>query len=297
MPNILLLMFKVKVRFNMLTIQNLNNNIFAVVLGITINVDTAVSKENRLIIYAYENVTLAQEGSRTIKNRTGSTVYKIPDICSPVNYCGNATLTNCQPLETSIARCSCKSGYFLMVKLDNQNHTKIICKPGKCLAEKPCSSNQTCEDTSDNNYTCNCQPGFEIKSSKCQDIDECTRNSCNNQSSTCANTVGNFSCICKDGYEQKDNICQDKNECDFAYDYCDLQSTCTNTNGSFYCECDPGFYGNGTVCTRMLTYELAEKIAYATLIIHAVYALMLGFVLMSYYCPNKVTATFWEIWD
>nr|XP_009857489.2 adhesion G protein-coupled receptor E2-like isoform X2 [Ciona intestinalis] len=269
-----------------------------VVLGFTINIDTGVAIENYRPIFAYENITLAQEGSRKLTNGTGVIVYKIPDICSPINYCGDANLTNCQPLETSIARCSCHSGYFLMVKLDKQNKTKIICKPGRCLSEKPCNLNQTCEDTSVNNYTCNCQPGFEMKSSKCQDIDECTRNPCNNQSSTCTNTVGNYSCICRNGYENKDNICQDKNECDFAYDYCDLQSTCTNTNGSFYCECDPGFHGNGTVCTKeMLTYELAEKIAYATLIIHGVYALMLGFVFMSYYCPNIVTTTFWKFWD
>nr|XP_026696685.1 latent-transforming growth factor beta-binding protein 2-like isoform X3 [Ciona intestinalis] len=247
MPNILQLMFKAKVRFNMLTIQSNNNIIFAVVLGFTINIDTGVAIENYRPIFAYENITLAQEGSRKLTNGTGVIVYK---------------------------------------------------KPGRCLSEKPCNLNQTCEDTSVNNYTCNCQPGFEMKSSKCQDIDECTRNPCNNQSSTCTNTVGNYSCICRNGYENKDNICQDKNECDFAYDYCDLQSTCTNTNGSFYCECDPGFHGNGTVCTKeMLTYELAEKIAYATLIIHGVYALMLGFVFMSYYCPNIVTTTFWKFWD
>ncbi|RNA27930.1 Fibrillin [Brachionus plicatilis] len=102
---------------------------------------------------------------------------------------------------------------------------------------------------------CECEKGFEIKSSSnslqiCEDIDECKSNPCP-ANSICKNLNGSFTCECLAGFigsRATDHFeCLDLDECSSScLNTCDAEyGLCINQPGSYECQCKQGLYGNG----------------------------------------------------
>jgi hypothetical protein len=91
-----------------------------------------------------------------------------------------------------------------------------------------------------NEVTCSCKKGFEMKDGNCTDVNECLGNHGCQQ--LCENTIGSFKCECRRGYKfNKDGYCIDIDECKLYEDRCPKNATCVNSAGSFRCICPDGF--------------------------------------------------------
>uniref|UniRef100_A0A8C7Z7U9 Fibulin 2 n=1 Tax=Oryzias sinensis TaxID=183150 RepID=A0A8C7Z7U9_9TELE len=125
----------------------------------------------------------------------------------------------------------------------------------ECLTHK-CLPHQRCVNT-EGSFTCRpqitCPPGYHLKSSGCQDVDECAmrKDRCG-KDFLCENTPGSFKCIpkqkCLSGFTQDAHgNCVDINECSSLAQPCSSSFACVNTVGSFNCQqkvlvCNRGYH-------------------------------------------------------
>ena len=97
-----------------------------------------------------------------------------------------------------------------------------------------------------------CEPGQELVSGTCQDIDECAAGT-DGCDQSCANTTGGYECGCDSGYTLAGDghTCLDDDECALGTDDCDeLHGTCSDTDGGWTCGCEVGWSldADGTSC-------------------------------------------------
>uniref|UniRef100_A0A670IF80 Hemicentin 1 n=1 Tax=Podarcis muralis TaxID=64176 RepID=A0A670IF80_PODMU len=94
------------------------------------------------------------------------------------------------------------------------------------------------------NFRETCPEGYEARSNKCIDINECeNRDACQHD---CRNTLGSYQCFCPAGYQVMPNgkTCQDIDECLEQNIHCGPNRMCFNTRGSYQCidtPCPPNY--------------------------------------------------------
>uniref|UniRef100_A0A3P9IAC3 Fibulin 2 n=1 Tax=Oryzias latipes TaxID=8090 RepID=A0A3P9IAC3_ORYLA len=137
------------------------------------------------------------------------------------------------------------------------------CYVDECLTHK-CLPHQRCVNT-EGSFTCRpqitCPPGYHLKNSGCQDVDECAmrKDRCG-KDFLCENTPGSFKCTpkqkCLSGFTQDAHgNCVDINECSSLAQPCSSSFACVNTVGSFICQqkvlvCNRGYHtsSDGASC-------------------------------------------------
>nr|XP_014344645.1 PREDICTED: hemicentin-1 [Latimeria chalumnae] len=89
-----------------------------------------------------------------------------------------------------------------------------------------------------------CSEGYETKSGKCIDVNECeNKDACQHE---CKNTPGSYLCLCPSGYRLMTNgkACQDIDECLEQNIHCGVNRMCFNMRGSYQCidtPCPPNY--------------------------------------------------------
>ncbi|KAM9325336.1 hemicentin-2 [Gastrophryne carolinensis] len=179
--------------------------------------------------------------------------------------------------------CSCPAGYSLA--MDNRNCRDVDeCKLGthQCLSGQECvnmpgtyrcllrcgpgfrpnAEGSACEDVDEcaqsspcqqrclntiGSYRCACDPGYELKSTRCIDINECLRGVCQPQQQ-CKNTLGSYQCVdnCPPGTTRSEaGGCNDVDECRDGSHMCRYNQLCENTVGGYRCGCPRGYRTQG----------------------------------------------------
>ncbi|XP_075872115.1 hemicentin-1 isoform X2 [Nelusetta ayraudi] len=106
--------------------------------------------------------------------------------------------------------------------------------------------NQLCVNTI-GSYRCACEPGFQLRSRRCIDINECRQRVCRSDQQ-CKNTRGGYTCIdlCPNGMTKGGNgTCVDIDECRDGTHQCRYNQICENTRGSYHCTCPRGYRSQG----------------------------------------------------
>ncbi|XP_061153333.1 hemicentin-1 isoform X4 [Syngnathus typhle] len=114
----------------------------------------------------------------------------------------------------------------------------------ECQESNPC--NQLCLNTI-GSYRCACEPGFQLRSRRCVDINECRQRVCRSDQQ-CKNTRGGYNCIdlCPAGMSKGANgTCVDIDECNDGTHRCRYNQMCENTRGSYHCTCPRGYRSQG----------------------------------------------------
>ncbi|MGH0125472.1 UNVERIFIED_CONTAM: hypothetical protein FKN15_054569 [Acipenser sinensis] len=114
----------------------------------------------------------------------------------------------------------------------------------ECQELNPC--NQRCLN-SIGSFRCACNPGFQLKSRRCVDINECRQSVCRSDQQ-CKNTRGGYKCIdlCPSGMTKAGNgSCVDIDECRDGTHQCRYNQICENTRGSYHCTCPRGYRSQG----------------------------------------------------
>ncbi|KAH9505773.1 hypothetical protein Btru_055750 [Bulinus truncatus] len=148
--------------------------------------------------------------------------------------------------------CKCYPAYTGELCVENFN----------ACTSNPCALGQNCTDLTPEQqgmnttgYVCGpCPNGFEVKGTKCIDINECSGNQTCQQK--CINTLGSYYCSCNSGYRRNtvnSKLCDEINECEENTDDC--SQVCDNSPGSFECKCFPGYYMKNGVCEKNMTNE------------------------------------------
>ncbi|XP_068762183.1 ZP domain-containing protein-like [Montipora capricornis] len=109
--------------------------------------------------------------------------------------------------------------------------------PDPCDSD-PCQNGGTCTNLGDNNFECECAPGFGGDICE-EELDPCANNPCKN-GGTCTDLGDSiFECECATGYTGS-RCRKDVDECKDNNGGC--QDLCVNTMGSYHCACsDPEF--------------------------------------------------------
>nr|DBA21577.1 TPA: hypothetical protein GDO54_018188 [Pyxicephalus adspersus] len=114
----------------------------------------------------------------------------------------------------------------------------------ECAQSSPCQ--QRCLNTI-GSYRCACDPGFELKGTRCIDINECLRGVCQPQQQ-CKNTLGSYQCVdnCPAGTTRSESGgCNDIDECRDGSHMCRYNQLCENTVGGYRCTCPRGYRTQG----------------------------------------------------
>ncbi|VDL63790.1 unnamed protein product [Hymenolepis diminuta] len=99
---------------------------------------------------------------------------------------------SCQDID-ECEKSPCKWGTFCINQFGTYSCNKC---PTEC---KSCKSSSECTT---------CASGYELKSGKCIDIDECADvDICSGPHEKCVNRQGSYRCVCEEGYRQKQGIC------------------------------------------------------------------------------------------
>ncbi|KAL4635075.1 hemicentin-1 [Arapaima gigas] len=114
----------------------------------------------------------------------------------------------------------------------------------ECQESSPC--NQHCLNTI-GSYRCACEPGYQLRSRRCIDINECLQRVCRSDQQ-CRNTRGGYTCIdlCPTGMTKGVNgTCVDIDECKDGTHQCRYNQICENTRASYHCTCPRGYRSQG----------------------------------------------------
>ncbi|GAA6080153.1 hemicentin-1, partial [Tachysurus ichikawai] len=114
----------------------------------------------------------------------------------------------------------------------------------ECQDSNPC--HQHCLNTI-GSYRCACEPGYQLRSRRCIDINECRQRVCRSDQQ-CKNTRGGYTCIdlCPTGMTKGVNgTCIDIDECRDGTHQCRYNQICENTRGSYHCTCPRGYRSQG----------------------------------------------------
>ncbi|KAG8436526.1 hypothetical protein GDO86_007581 [Hymenochirus boettgeri] len=129
----------------------------------------------------------------------------------------------------------------------------------ECLESNPC--HHRCFN-SIGGFHCGCDPGYQLKSRRCIDLNECRHGVCR-PDQLCKNTRGSYKCIdvCAVGFTRAENgSCVDINECQDSAHQCKNNQICENTHGSYFCVCPRGYKseGAGTPCVDINECERGD---------------------------------------
>ncbi|KAB5517168.1 hypothetical protein PHYPO_G00186550 [Pangasianodon hypophthalmus] len=114
----------------------------------------------------------------------------------------------------------------------------------ECQESNPC--HQHCLNTI-GSFRCACEPGYQLRSRRCIDINECRQRVCRSDQQ-CKNTRGGYTCIdlCPTGMTKGVNgTCIDIDECRDGTHQCRYNQICENTRGSYHCTCPRGYRSQG----------------------------------------------------
>ncbi|XP_056395554.1 LOW QUALITY PROTEIN: hemicentin-2 [Hyla sarda] len=214
----------------------------------------------------------------------GGFIQSADSYCTDIDECDLRRLCShiCQNNPGSFL-CSCPAGYTLA--MDNRNCRDVdecrlgshrcpsgqecINTPGsyRCLLRcgpgfRPNAEGAACEDVDEcgqsspcqqrclntiGSYRCACDPGYELKGTRCIDINECLRGVCAPQQ-LCTNTLGSYQCIdnCPTGTTRSESgACNDVDECRNGSHMCRYNQICENTMGGYRCTCPRGYRTQG----------------------------------------------------
>ncbi|XP_078667188.1 uncharacterized protein LOC144909010 isoform X3 [Branchiostoma floridae x Branchiostoma belcheri] len=169
------------------------------------------------------------------------------------NLCGTTDYWDCRPLDDTFVYIhgwsgngACGVDYGTNTYcLEGENYSDMyaLCAdPGPC-SSAPCLNGATCQDDGENNFTCQCVPGYN--GTLCEiDIDECSSDPCQNNA-TCQDGVNSFTCQCAPGYTG--TLCEEIDDCSSAP--CQNNATCQDGVNSFTCQCAHGY--TGTLCEEI----------------------------------------------
>ncbi|XP_053328822.1 hemicentin-2 [Spea bombifrons] len=189
------------------------------------------------------------------------TCHNIPGsfTCScPVGYALSSDNRNCRDVnECSLGTHQCPAGQEC-INTAGSYRCLLRCGPGyrpnsegtacedvdECAQSSPCQ--QRCLNTI-GSYRCACDPGYQIKGTRCVDINECLRGVCQPQQH-CKNTVGSYQCTdtCPAGTTRSEaGACTDIDECRDGSHLCRYNQICENTVGGYRCSCPRGYRSQG----------------------------------------------------
>ncbi|XP_071981860.1 hemicentin-2 isoform X2 [Engystomops pustulosus] len=191
--------------------------------------------------------------SHTCQNNLGS--YS----CScPAGHVLATDNRNCRDLdECRLGSHQCPSGQEC-VNTPGSYRCLLRCGPGfrpnaegtSCEDVDECSQSSPCQQRCLNtigSYRCACDPGYELKGTRCVDINECVRGVCQPQQQ-CKNTLGSYQCIntCPPGTTRSESgTCNDVDECRDGSHMCRYNQICENTAGGYRCSCPRGYRTQG----------------------------------------------------
>ncbi|XP_068104559.1 hemicentin-2 [Hyperolius riggenbachi] len=166
---------------------------------------------------------------------------------------------NCQDLdECKLASHQCPAGQEC-INVPGTYRCLLRCGPGfranaertacedvdECAQSSPCQ--QRCLNTI-GSYMCACDPGYELKGTRCVDINECLRGGVCQAQQQCKNTLGSYQCIdnCPTGtIRSESGTCNDIDECRDGSHMCRYNQLCENTVGGYRCTCPRGYRTQG----------------------------------------------------
>ncbi|XP_073456587.1 hemicentin-2 [Aquarana catesbeiana] len=195
--------------------------------------------------------------------------------CScPAGYTLAMDNRNCRDLdECKMGTHQCPSGQEC-INMPGKYRCHLRCGPGfrpnaggtacedvdECAQSSPCQ--QRCLNTI-GSYRCACDPGFDLKGTRCIDINECLRGICQPQQQ-CKNTLGSYQCVdnCPAGTVRSESGgCNDIDECRDGSHMCRYNQLCENTVGGYRCTCPRGYrtQGVGRPCLDINECQQAPK--------------------------------------
>ncbi|CAH2316004.1 hemicentin-2 [Pelobates cultripes] len=179
--------------------------------------------------------------------------------CScPSGYMLSSDRKNCRDVdECGLGSHHCKAGQEC-VNVAGSYQCVLRCGPGfrpntegtVCEDIDECAQSSPCQQRCLNNigsYRCACDPGYQLKGTRCTDINECLRGVCQPQQH-CKNTVGSYQCIdnCPAGTTRTESgTCNDIDECRDGSHMCRYNQLCENTVGGYRCACPRGYRSQG----------------------------------------------------
>ncbi|TKS74334.1 Hemicentin-1 Fibulin-6 [Collichthys lucidus] len=174
----------------------------------------------------------------------GLTISADGRTCQDIDECslGGNVCHDGQDCENTIGsyRCVMRCGRGFRRTADGLSCTDV----NECQESNPC--NQHCLNTI-GSYRCACEPGFQLRSRRCIDINECRQRVCRSDQQ-CKNTRGGYTCIdlCPNGMTKGANgTCIDIDECRDGTHQCRYNQICENTRSSYHCTCPRGYRSQG----------------------------------------------------
>ncbi|XP_058053423.1 fibulin-1 [Anopheles bellator] len=205
---------------------------------------------------------------------------QFPSVCSQLceNTADGSYVCKCHPgfkLEADRSTCAqisdednealvrkgCGRGYSRKART-NECEDVNECETGEATCNV---ESQVCRNTR-GSYQCvdvlppdiACDPGYQPKNGKCEDIDECREEAACDEGYQCVNIRGSYECIavvanypitpqrkkvepCTPGFRRHNEQCVDIDECAADKNACDSNQLCTNEIGGFRCDCKIGF--------------------------------------------------------
>ncbi|XP_076872442.1 hemicentin-1 isoform X2 [Brachyhypopomus gauderio] len=174
----------------------------------------------------------------------GLTISADGRTCQDIDECslGGHVCHDGQDCENTIGsyRCVMRCGRGFRRTADGLSCTDV----NECQDSSPC--HQHCLNTI-GSFRCACDPGYQLRSRRCIDINECRQRVCRSDQQ-CKNTRGGYTCIdlCPSGMTKGANgTCVDVDECRDGSHQCRYNQICENSRGGYHCSCPRGHRSQG----------------------------------------------------